>query len=71
MKVNIQGVEFEIPPKGKVRNVITGDLEKRPIITSSSKKEDQIWVRTTLPESYDYKRKEELIRQSEDKDFLM
>ena len=68
MKVNIQGVEFDIPPKGKVRNVITGDLEKRPIITSSSKKEDQVWVRTTLPESYNYKRNEELSKQEEDKD---
>ena len=62
MKVDIQGVEFELPPKGKVYNLITKKIEKRPIITSSSKKEDQVWIRTTLPEGYNYKRKEELIR---------
>lgn len=70
MKVNVQGVDFSLPPKGKVFNVITKDFEKRPIITSSSKKEDQVWIRTTLPEGYNYKRNEELIRQSEDKDYF-
>ena len=70
MKVDIQGVEFELPPKGKVYNVITKKIEKRPIITSSSKKEDQVWIRTTLPEGYNYKRKEELVRQAEDKDYF-
>ena len=70
MKVDIQGVEFELPPKGKVYNLITKKIEKRPIITSSSKKEEQVWIRTTLPEGYNYKRKEELVRQAEDKDYF-
>ena len=46
MTVNIQGVEFTLPPKGKVYNIISKEIEKRPIITSSSKKADQVWVRT-------------------------
>ena len=70
MIVNIQGVDFTLPPKGKVFNVISKEEEKRPIITSSSIKADQVWIRTTLPEGYNYKRKEELIRQAEDKDFF-
>jgi len=48
----IQGIDFKIPPAGKVKNVITGKNEKRPIITSSSKKEKQVWIRTELPKDY-------------------
>ena len=70
MTLNIQGVDFTLPPVGKVYNVISKELEKRPIITSASKKEEQVWIRTTLPDGYNYKRKEELIRQSEDKDYF-
>ena len=70
MTVDIQGVEFTLPPKGKVFNIINKETEKRPIITSSSKKVDQVWIRTQLPENYEYKRKEELAKQSEDKDYF-
>ena len=70
MIVNIQGVEFTLPPKGKVFNVISKEEEKRPIITSSSVKADQVWIRTELPENYTYKRNAELLRQAEDKDFF-
>ena len=58
--VNIQGIDFDIPKKGYVYNVITGEQEKRPIITNSSIPSEQKWTRTTLPESYNYKRNEEL-----------
>jgi hypothetical protein len=70
MIVNIQGVDFTLPPKGKVFNVISQEEEKRPIITSSSIKADQVWIRTELPENYTYKRNAELLRQAEDKDFF-
>jgi len=69
-KVDIQGVTFELPPKGSVYNVITKEFEKRPIITSSSKKSEQVWKRTELPENYEYKRNEELAKQQEDKDYF-
>ena len=48
----IQGIDYKVPPVGKVKNVITGKNEKRPIITSSSKKEKQVWIRTELPKDY-------------------
>lgn len=66
----IQGIEFKIPPVGKVFNVINNKTEKRPIITSSSKKEDQVWLRTTLPEDYEIKRFAEIKKQAEDKDYF-
>lgn len=70
MTVNIQGIDFTLPPKGKVFNIISGEFEKRPYITSSSKKSEQVWMRTELPENYEYKRNEELSKQAEDKDFF-
>lgn len=69
-KVTIQGIDFELPPKGCVYNVITKEIEKRPVITSSSKKNEQVWKRTELPENYEYKRNEEISKQQEDKDFF-
>ena len=69
-KVKIQGIEFELPPVGCVKNIITGDIEKRPVITSSSKKKEQVWIRTELPENYELKRAEETARQREDKDYF-
>ena len=71
MTVNIQGIDFTLPPKGKVFNIISGEFEKRPYITSSSKKSEQVWMRTELPENYEYKRNEELSKQAEDKDCLL
>ncbi len=68
--INIQGIDFDIPKKGYVYNVITGEEEKRPIITNSSITAEQKWTRTTLPENYNYKRNEELSKQEEDKDFF-
>ena len=65
----IQGVEFKLPPIGKVKNVISSKYEKRPIITSSSKKEDQVWIRTELPKDYNKKRSEEILKQKEDASF--
>ena len=66
----IQGIDFKIPPAGKVKNVITGKNEKRPIITSSSKKEKQVWIRTELPKDYQKKRSEEILKQKEDPNYF-
>ena len=69
-KISIQGIEFDIPKKGHIYNVITGEEEKRPIIISSSINKEQVWTRTELPENYEYKRNEEISKQDEDKDYF-
>lgn len=69
-KISIQGIDFEIPKKGYVFNLITKEEEKRPIITNSSISKEQVWTRTELPENYHYKRSEELSKQDEDKDYF-
>ena len=69
-KVTIQGIEFDIPKKGHIYNVITGEEEKRPVIISSSINKEQVWTRTELPENYEYKRNEEISKQDEDKDYF-
>lgn len=62
-KVVIQDVECWIPPVGYVYNRLTNKLEKREILKSSLKKEDQLWFRTELPEDYNKKRSLELRKQ--------
>ena len=69
-KVNIQGVDFTIPKPGYIKNIISGKEEKRPIITSSSKKQNQKWIRTELPNDWAIRRRDELAKQEEDKDFF-
>ena len=68
--VNIQGVEYKLQKPGYVLNVINNKVEKRPIITSSSTKKDQVWIRTELPENWNIKRSEEIKKQKEDRDYF-
>lgn len=68
-KITVQGVEFEIPPVGQVRNRLTGKLEKREILKSSTIKAEQYWVRTELPDNYSKDRAAELRKQAYDSMF--
>ncbi|MEJ7827161.1 MAG: hypothetical protein WKF91_03170, partial [Segetibacter sp.] len=49
---NIQGLDCWLPPVGYVLNILTGNLEKRAIISMSSKKSEQYWQREPLPDWY-------------------
>jgi hypothetical protein len=66
----IQGLKCQFPPVGYLLNRLNGKLEKRKIITNSLTKAKQYWVRTPLPDDWDKRKKEELIRQDEDPDFF-
>lgn len=65
----IQGLHCNLPPVGEVYNRMTGELEKRPILTETTVKKDQKWFRTPLPEDYDKKRAKEAQIQIEDPEY--
>lgn len=48
-KVNIQGLNCNIPPEGYVYNILSGTLEKREIYQRSGWSEEQYWERIPLP----------------------
>lgn len=51
-KVNIQGLNCNIPPEGYVYNILTGRLESREIYRRSVNAEDQYWERIPVPVWY-------------------
>jgi hypothetical protein len=51
-KVNIQGLECNIPPEGYVFNILTRQLEYRGVYKRSENSEEQYWERIPLPEWY-------------------
>src|SRR5688572_25270648 len=67
-KVNIQGLECNIPPEGYVYNVVTKQLESRDIYKRSENIEDQYWERFSLPKWYKSVLKEEENYEKKKKD---
>jgi len=69
-KINIQGLDCNIPPVGYVWNLLTKKLEYRGIYSRSNNTEEQYWERIYPPlwyrevmkawDLYDKKKKEEL-----------
>jgi len=51
-KVNIQGLDCNIPPEGYVYNILTRQLEYRGVYKRSDKPEEQYWERIPLPVWY-------------------
>jgi hypothetical protein len=64
----IFGLKCNIPPAGYVYSVFTGQLEKRTIYARSTKKTDQYWEPTKLPDNYAKLRERELLAQIENKE---
>jgi hypothetical protein len=64
----IFGLKCNIPPPGYVYNVLTGQMEKRVIFARSTKKTEQYWEPTKLPENYAKLREKESLSQIENKD---
>lgn len=64
----IFGLKCNIPPPGYVYNVLTGQVEKRVIFARSTKKTEQYWEPTKLPENYAKLREKESLSQIENKD---
>jgi hypothetical protein len=64
----IFGLKCNIPPPGYVYNVLTGQVEKRVIFARSTKKAEQHWEPTKLPENYAKLREKESLSQIENKD---
>lgn len=58
-KLNIQGLQCNIPPEGYVVNIATGKPERRNIFKRSEIPSDQYWERQPLPDWYKAKMKEE------------
>jgi hypothetical protein len=67
-KVNIQGLECNIPPEGYVYNVVTKQLEFRGVYKRSENTEDQYWERFPLPKWYKSVLKEEENYEKKKKD---
>lgn len=66
----IFGLKCNIPPSGYVFNVMTGQLERRGVYARSSRKSDQYWEPTKLPENYYRLREKEINMQVENKDYF-
>lgn len=62
--------ECQIPPVGYGIHSVTGELVETDIIKRSTKKSEQYWQRTPLPENWDKKRKREIEAQASDPDFV-
>lgn len=50
--LNVQGLNCQIPPEGYVWNILTKQLEERPIYKRSDIPEEQYWERIPLPVWY-------------------
>ena len=66
----IQGLVCNLPPAGKVYNVLTGQVEPRLILSRSPKAKEQYWETVKLPKDYVKLREKETARQMEDKEFF-
>jgi len=66
----IYGYECQLPPVGYGKNVVNGELEFVGIASSSSIKKEQVWVRTELPKDWKIKRGKELLKMSNDPDYI-
>ena len=66
----IFGLKCNIPPNGYVFNVMTGQVERRGVYARSSRKSDQYWEPTKLPENYYRLREKEVNLQVENKDYF-
>lgn len=64
--VDIQGLICNLPPAGFVVNIVTGELEARPIIARSVKSSEQYWEREPLPKWY--KERDKLYHPNDDPD---
>lgn len=68
--INIQGLDCWLPPAGYVFNVLTGQVERRPIIQRSSIKADQYWERIPMPDWYASRLKQEEKMQLSDPEYV-
>jgi hypothetical protein len=59
-----------IPPVGKVYNYFTGELEDSPVVTRSTKKTEQFWVREDYPKDWKKLRRAEKERQQLEPDYF-
>lgn len=67
--VDVQGLKCNIPPTGYVFNILTQQLERRPIWQRSPKKSDQYWERQEPPAFFKKADKEEEKAQETDKEY--
>lgn len=65
----VNDIECWTPPSGHVFNRLTGEIEKRPILSSSTRHKEQKWYRTELPSDYNKMRMAELRKQETDPSF--
>jgi|SRR5580692_5756150 len=65
----IYGLECHVPSLGYGISSITGKVQKTDVIKRATKKEDQYWQRTPLPENWNKKRTAEKAKQASDPDF--
>ncbi|GAB3024363.1 hypothetical protein GCM10027051_31240 [Niabella terrae] len=68
--VEIQGLKCQLPPVGKVYNLLTGALEDREIIKRSTKKENQYWQREEIPDWYKKATKEAIKKRKLDPEYF-
>lgn len=69
-KINIQGLECNLPPEGYVYNNLTKQLEHIGVYQRSPKKEEQYWERFALPSWYREvtKREDEYLKRRKEGD---
>jgi hypothetical protein len=68
--VNIQGLECNLPPVGRVFNYFTNQIESRPIYKRSDKPEDQYWEIPTKPKDVKKLLKIEARKRKEDSTYF-
>lgn len=68
--INIQGLECNLPPVGKVFNYFTNQVESRPIYKRSEKPEEQYWEIPTKPKDVKKLLKIEAKKRKEDPEYF-
>ncbi len=68
--LDVQGLKCNLPPKGKVYNKFTSQVEARDIISRSHKKKEQYWERQGLPEWWKKREQVEADRMKIDPEYF-
>jgi hypothetical protein len=66
----IQGFVCQVPPVGYGKNRLTGELEHIGVVKNSTRIDDQMWKRITLPLDFERRRKAEQRQQEHDPEYF-